>query len=417
MSSKADDLKRKFVTGAVLKEVDFSDLIGLADDSLIKLGLTSDFPESLPGLENTSKQLALKVGDGLEINPQNNQVQAKIKPNAGIEATADGLALKTDPNGGLNLDQAGLLINYGDGLKLDGYADESKLSVNANTGLIVNASGIQVNLATESGLELGDHGLKVKVDQKSKYLTLSENGLDLSEAGKLLLEQSGNRTFIQAIENVRNKLAEGKPINFPKLETTLEKGGQDIWGRDIYETIDKALDSQINYSSEFYIKEFLNQQRAIPECIPCTGFHFKISSQPVTGIPSNFKVSININAEPKDSSYPLNGEENGEIKYNLYYINKNNAAEALSELFKGDYSSTQYVKYLDSKVVTYKISNIINDNRETSAIFSGATLPKGYIYMAQAKYKIKVKTTNDEDTIVGTITFVLDFNLDSNNKS
>ncbi|KAG0320964.1 hypothetical protein BGZ97_012471, partial [Linnemannia gamsii] len=151
---------RVALDGAVLKEVDFSDLIDLADDSRIKLGLTSDFPEPLPGLENTSKQLALKVGDGLEINPQNNQVQVKIKPNAGIEATADGLVLKTDPNGGLNLDQAGLLINYGDGLKLDGYAGESKLSIDANTGLIVNASGIQVNLAADSGLELGDHGLK-----------------------------------------------------------------------------------------------------------------------------------------------------------------------------------------------------------------------------------------------------------------
>ncbi len=409
MSSKADYLKTKFVTGAVLKEVDFSDLIDLADDSRIKLGLTSDFPEPLPGLENTSKQLALKVGDGLEINPQNNQVQVKIKPNAGIEATADGLVLKTDPNGGLNLDQAGLLINYGDGLKLDGYAGESKLSIDANTGLIVNASGIQVNLAADSGLELGDHGLKVKVDPQSKYLTLSENGLDLSESGKLLLEQSGNRTFIQAIENVRHELTENSSINFPNLETTLEKGGRELWEKDISETIEALRAADAEMFSAGIIMAYLTQQKAISDCIYGAGFYYKIDAGQITRVPNSntFNISLNINVEPKNQ-YIEDGEENGCITYNLYCIYKNSFLDALDELFKGDYSSTEHINFLKSEVVNYKVEKIKNSSRETSTTLSVENWSEDCIYMVHATFKIDAKPgKQEEDQVKGTIAFFL----------
>lgn len=248
MTLEADDLKNKFVTGAVPKEADFRGLIDLANKSLIKLGIDQELPKKLSGIDNQSERLGLKVSKGLKLN-EAKQLEVNIKPNSGFKVTPkDGLELVVAKNSGLKVNQDGLLINKGDGLKLD---EEKKLAVNANKGLIADADGVRLKLASDSGLEIEENTDELGIKVNSEYLTTSGGGITLSEQGKALLEQTGNPAFIDALTEAQKDAAETCAIKtthtrFPQIITTKTSNKLD-WKKDIKNNFKTITNANINF--------------------------------------------------------------------------------------------------------------------------------------------------------------------------
>lgn len=96
-------------------------------------------------------------------------VSVKVDGNA-LAATEKGVALKLHQNGGLAVDDNGLHIKTGAGLKTD--KDGVAVALVPKSGLTVEGNKLAVNLSQTSGLAFDDKGaLKVHVNTEEKTTT------------------------------------------------------------------------------------------------------------------------------------------------------------------------------------------------------------------------------------------------------
>lgn len=112
-TNNINDLKKKFIAGAIPLAEDYNNLLTMLEDTRIA---TMTSPDS-----------KVTDGTGLELN-DNSVLAVKLKPNSGIELSSEGIGVKLAPN---------------------------------NSGLIHDSWGLYVKPAQNGGIKIDNNGLSI----------------------------------------------------------------------------------------------------------------------------------------------------------------------------------------------------------------------------------------------------------------
>lgn len=158
----ADELKKRFKTGAIAQADDFAALIDMADAGVRATGQAPDQVATSGGvcLDTEGRlKLDLPVFDfpatdqnfvPIKVNSKTNEIVLPISQE--IEHTDAGLTLNV--GAGLTCDAQGVAIGEGLGISVD----ESGVAVKCGAGLEVSDQGVCVGLADDAGMQFDDQG-------------------------------------------------------------------------------------------------------------------------------------------------------------------------------------------------------------------------------------------------------------------
>ncbi|HEJ6984603.1 TPA: hypothetical protein SMF26_004713 [Serratia marcescens] len=198
------ELKNAFKEGAIPNEQDYGNLIDLAAVGGRVLGATEEDATALhlgDGLKYVDGKLAIlpTPAGGVLVNKEG--VSVKVDGNA-LAATEKGVALKLHQNGGLAVDDNGLHIKAGAGIKAD--KDGVTVALAPESGLTVEGNQLAVNLSQTSGLAFDDKGaLKVNVntEEKNNYITSTDKGLAITAEGVTKIKEALKEVSLTALES------------------------------------------------------------------------------------------------------------------------------------------------------------------------------------------------------------------------
>ncbi|PHM49297.1 tail fiber protein [Xenorhabdus miraniensis] len=192
---KTDELKNKFKEGSIPLQIDFNQLIDIADvgrkacgqapeqngpgeglkldDSgtlSLKIGTLSskDFsPLTLKddvlsvdlgsGLTNETNGICVGQGNGITVNTSN----VAVKQGNGISVTGSGVAVTANASKGISVDSSGVAVKVyaNNGISVDGNGVAVK--VNGNKGISVDSSGVAVKVKANGGIKVDANGVAI----------------------------------------------------------------------------------------------------------------------------------------------------------------------------------------------------------------------------------------------------------------
>lgn len=157
------------------------------------------------------------LGSGILWNPSTNTLSTDLQIAGGLEfigtAPNDKLAVNVDENFGLSLTATGVKIDVVSNSGLEFVGGDLAVNVDENFGLSLNSSGVRVDLAANSGLEFSSGDLRI--DLNSTALTLTASGLttpNFSVATGTLTISAAAAVNINASTNF--SAAAGNDVNF-----------------------------------------------------------------------------------------------------------------------------------------------------------------------------------------------------------
>ncbi|ALL39855.1 hypothetical protein B9T65_05730 [Serratia marcescens] len=197
------ELKNAFKEGAIPNEQDYGNLIDLAAVGGKVLGATEEDATALhlgDGLKYVDGKLAIlpTPAGGVLVNKEG--VSVKVDGNA-LATTERGVALRLHQDSGLAVDDNGLHIKTGAGLKTD--KDGVTVALVPKSGLTVEGNKLAVNLSQTSGLAFDEKGaLKVNVNTEAKnnYITSTDKGLAITAEGVTKIKEALKEVSLTALE-------------------------------------------------------------------------------------------------------------------------------------------------------------------------------------------------------------------------
>ncbi|WP_160126139.1 hypothetical protein, partial [Serratia sp. Z4] len=210
------ELKSAFKEGAIPNEQDYGNLIDLAAVGGKVLGATEEDATALhlgDGLKYVGGKLAIlpTPAGGVLVNKEG--VSVKVDGNS-LAATEKGVALKLHQNGGLAVDDNGLHIKTGAGLKTD--KDGVTVAIAPECGLTMKDNKLAVELSQASGLAFDDKGaLKVNVntEEKNNYITSTDKGLAITVEGVTKIKEALKEVSLTALERAVRGTGSGAKDN------------------------------------------------------------------------------------------------------------------------------------------------------------------------------------------------------------
>ncbi|PQQ32745.1 hypothetical protein C6H64_01130 [Photorhabdus luminescens] len=139
----ADDLKRRFKEGSIPLQTDYADLINIADIGRRAVG-------KAPG-QTDNPNSALKLGN-------DGALAVKLNDNGGLKTDNDGLSVKIK-NKSLSVDNSGLAINAGRGLRIN----NDKLEVGNYHGIEIVNEGVKVKAG--NGIKVDNNGVSIDTNK------------------------------------------------------------------------------------------------------------------------------------------------------------------------------------------------------------------------------------------------------------
>ncbi|MGJ3438271.1 hypothetical protein [Serratia sp. Je.1.23.a] len=197
------ELKNAFKEGAIPNEQDYGNLIDLAAVGGRVLGATEEDATALhlgDGLKYVDGKLAIlpTPAGGVLVNKEG--VSVKVDGNA-LAATEKGVALRLHQDSGLAVDDNGLHIKAGAGIKAD--KGGVTVALGPKSGLTVEGNKLAVNLSQTSGLAFDEKGaLKVNVntEEKNNYITSTDKGLAITAEGVTKIKETLKEVSLTALE-------------------------------------------------------------------------------------------------------------------------------------------------------------------------------------------------------------------------
>ncbi|RYM64424.1 hypothetical protein BSQ98_10190 [Serratia liquefaciens] len=198
------ELRNAFKEGAIPNEQDYGDLIDLAAVGGRVLGATEEdatAPHVGEGLTYAEGKLAIlpTPAGGVLVNKEG--VSVKVDGNA-LATTERGVALRLHQDSGLAVDDNGLHIKTGAGLKTD--KDGVTVALVPKSGLAVEGNKLAINLSQTSGLAFDEKGaLKVNVntEEKNNYITSTDKGLAITAEGVTKIKETLKEVSLTALES------------------------------------------------------------------------------------------------------------------------------------------------------------------------------------------------------------------------
>ncbi|MCS3414678.1 MULTISPECIES: hypothetical protein [Serratia] len=274
------ELKNAFKEGAIPNEQDYGNLIDLAAVGGRVLGATEEDATALQlgdGLKYVDGKLAIlpTPAGGVLVNKEG--VSVKVDGNA-LAATEKGVALKLHQNGGLAVDDNGLHIKTGAGLKTD--KDGVAVALVPKSGLTVEGNKLAVNLSQTSGLAFDDKGaLKVHVntEEKNNYITSTDKGLAITAEGVTKIKEALKEVSLTALESAVKGTDSGASSDYKpngeveaQISQALVNAYKQRSNSKIRETPTIVLIPQLKKT--FDLKQELKKMKGIPEDTTFYGF-------------------------------------------------------------------------------------------------------------------------------------------------
>ncbi|HGM5308653.1 TPA: hypothetical protein ACKQJM_003188 [Serratia marcescens] len=217
------ELKRAFKEGAIPNERDYGDLIDLAAVGGRVLGATEEdatTPHLGDGLKYADGKLSILPVPSGGVSVSGDGVSIRVDGNA-LAVTEKGVALRLHQDGGLAIDDNGLHIKTGVGLKAD--KDGVTVALGPRSGLSVEGNKLAVSLSQASGLVFDDKGaLKVNVNAevKNNFITLTDKGLAITGEGIAKIKEALKEVSLTALKSAVNGTDSGAKDDYkPKGET------------------------------------------------------------------------------------------------------------------------------------------------------------------------------------------------------
>lgn len=247
--SKVEGLKESFGTGRIPTQTNFIDLIDLADVGRKTLGFSeSDFtqlPKPGSGLTvpATDKSLQVNIATdksgGLKFNEHTHALELavdenksgltlkeneglKVKEGPGIQVDNSGVAVNTAALSGLDVTN-GLKVKVGAGLKVGSGDGPLAVHVAKTGGLCLDDSqALSIKLAEAKGLRNNaEHGLQLEYDKD--YFKVSGNGLGIADKHLAEIESAVYKAGKGALKNARDHTKDGSQNDDNPSPVPLEK--------------------------------------------------------------------------------------------------------------------------------------------------------------------------------------------------
>lgn len=217
-------VREAFKQGATPSEVDYGRLIELAWVGARALGAKDSnvlSPNPGNGLEIVDNKLCVKAGNGLAIKDR--ALVLSLDNKSLVLDNNNALAINIDPKGGLDK-EGGLHVLAGPGLITNAQGLGINLATN-KSGLNTDDNGLSVAIGDSSGLEFDKKSgaLQVKLDTAKNYITHGADGLCLNDDGIAAMKKAMGDLTSAALTKMQTATENGSKAYVEKEFTSLEK--------------------------------------------------------------------------------------------------------------------------------------------------------------------------------------------------